>query len=197
MKQLILASASPRRAELLRQIGLDFQVVASRISEDLPDGAVTPEKLVMDLATAKVKQVALERTNGVVIGADTIVFLENAVLGKPGSAAEAVAMLTRLSGKTHQVFTGICVFEVETDRLITDFAMTEVVFRPFGPEEIQAYVRTGEPFDKAGAYGIQGRGALLVEKINGCYFNVVGLPIGKLVAALNELGFSFWQEKNG
>jgi septum formation protein len=194
MKQLILASASPRRAELLRQIGLDFQVVASLIAEDLPADPVAPERLVMDLATAKVKQVARGRADGVIIGADTIVFLENQVLGKPGSAAEAVTMLTRLSGKTHQVFTGLGVFDGATDRLITDFAMTEVVFRTLCNHEIQAYVRTGEPLDKAGAYGIQGRGALLVEKINGCYFNVVGLPIGKLVVILNELGFPLWQE---
>jgi septum formation protein len=194
MKQLILASASPRRAELLRQIGLDFQVVASLIAEDLPADPVAPERLVMDLATAKVKQVARGRADGVIIGADTIVFLENQVLGKPGSAAEAVTMLTRLSGKTHQVFTGLGVFDRATDRLITDFAMTEVVFRTLCNHEIQAYVRTGEPLDKAGAYGIQGRGALLVEKINGCYFNVVGLPIGKLVVILNELGFPLWQE---
>jgi septum formation protein len=194
MKQLILASASPRRADLLRQIGLDFQVVASLVPEDLPAGPVTPEGLVMDLAVAKVKQVTRGKTDEVIIGADTIVFLENQVLGKPDSATEAVAMLTHLSGKTHRVFTGLGVYDGASGRLITDYAMTEVVFRPLCRHEIEAYVRTGEPLDKAGAYGIQGRGALLVEKINGCYFNVVGLPIGKLVAILNKIGFPLWQE---
>jgi septum formation protein len=192
--QLILASASPRRAELLRQIGLDFQIVPSLVPEDPPTGPYTPEQLVMNLATAKVGQVAQGRSAGIIIGADTVVFLENRILGKPRSTAEAVAMLTQLSGKTHRVFTGIRVLDAASGRCSTDFAMTEVVFRRLEPDEIRAYVRTGEPLDKAGAYGIQGHGAILVERINGCYFNVVGLPIGKLVAALRRLGFPLWQE---
>jgi septum formation protein len=192
MQPLILASASPRRAQLLRPIGLRFQVAVSRAVEVLPSGAAPPEKIVMDLATAKVREVASKWPKGLIIGADTLVFLENTCLGKPQSAAEAVTMLTRLSGKTHQVFTGLCVLEQVANRLINDFAMTEVVFRPLDQSEIEAYVRTGEPFDKAGAYGIQGRGALLVEKINGCYFNVVGLPLGKLGVILRELGFPIW-----
>jgi septum formation protein len=192
--QLILASASPRRAELLRQIGLDFQIAPSMIPEDPPTGPFAPEQLVMALATAKAGQVAKGRNEGIIIGADTIVFMEDAILGKPDSPEEAVAMLTRLSGKTHQVFTGLRVFDVASGRGSTDFAMTEVVFRRLEPDEIRAYARTGEPFDKAGAYGIQGRGAVLVERINGCYYNVVGLPVGKLVTALQRLGFPLWQE---
>jgi septum formation protein len=189
MQPLILASASPRRAQLLRQIGVEFHVAVSRASETLPSGPAPPEKIVMDLAAAKVRAIVPKWPENVIIGADTLVFLENACLGKPQSEAEAVTMLTRLSGKTHQVYTGLCVFEGTTNRLINDFAMTEVVFRPLSRGEIEAYVRTGEPLDKAGAYGIQGRGALLVDKINGCYYNVVGLPIGKLGVILRKLGF--------
>jgi septum formation protein len=195
MKQLILASASPRRARLLRQIGLDFQVMASRISEEFATATVTsrPEKIVMDLAGAKVRQVAPAiAADAVIIGADTIVFLGNRVLVKPTSEIEAVTMLTQLSGKTHQVFTGLAVYDCAGGRLALDFAMTEVTFRPLDAREIVAYVQTKEPFDKAGAYGIQGRGAVFVAKINGCYFNVVGLPLSKLALILNEFGFTVW-----
>jgi septum formation protein len=193
MKQLILASASPRRARLLRQIGLDFQVMASRISEEFLPTTSRPEMIVMDLAAAKVREVALAvAVDAVIIGADTIVFLENRVLGKPTSEIEAVTMLKQLSGKTHQVFTGLAVYDCAAGRLARDFAMTEVTFRPLDVGEIVAYARTKEPFDKAGAYGIQGRGAVFVTKINGCYFNVVGLPLSKLALILNEFGFTVW-----
>ncbi|HEY8465083.1 MAG TPA: Maf family protein [Bacillota bacterium] len=194
MKQLILASASPRRAELLRQIGLNFKIVVSNVSEDLPPQTTTPEQLVVALALAKAKAAADRVREGVIIGADTVVLLGNQVLGKPASPAEAATMLKALSGKRHQVFTGIAIFEPVTGKLATDYAMTEVVLRPLAPAEIQAYVATGEPLDKAGAYGIQGLGAVLVERIEGCYFNVVGLPLGKLVAMLQGFGISIWQE---
>ncbi|HYH04007.1 MAG TPA: Maf family protein [Bacillota bacterium] len=197
MKHLVLASASPRRAELLRQIGLEFDVVISNAPEDIPSGPLDPGKLVIDLAVAKVTQVARSLTEGIIIGADTVVVSDNRVLGKPVSAKEAVAMLTALSGQKHRVFTGVAIAEASTGKLVTDYEMTEVKFHPLSPAAIQAYVNSGEPFDKAGAYGIQGLGAVLVERIEGCYFNVVGLPLSKLVRMLEGFGVSIWWEHYG
>lgn len=197
MKHLVLASASPRRAELLRQIGLKFDVVISNAPEDVPSGPLDPGKLVMDLAAAKVTQVAHSLTESVIIGADTVVVLANRILGKPASPEEAVAMLTALSGEKHRVFTGVALAEVSTGKLVTDYEMTEVTFRSLSPAEVRAYVNTGEPLDKAGAYGIQGLGAVFVERIEGCYFNVVGLPLSKLVRMLEGCGVSIWRECYG
>ena len=198
MKHLVLASASPRRAELLRQIGLEFDVVISNAPEEVPSGPLDPGKLVMDLAAAKVTQVAHSlTTESVIIGADTVVVLDNRILGKPASPEEAVAMLTALSGEKHRVFTGVALAEAATGKLVTDYEMTEVTFRTLSPAEIRAYVNTGEPLDKAGAYGIQGLGAVLVERIEGCYFNVVGLPLSKLVRMLEGCGVSIWREYYG
>jgi septum formation protein len=195
MARLILASASPRRAELLRQLNLDFEVVVSNASEEIPAKPVNPGQLVMDLAARKVSEAA-ENTgqDAVLIGADTVVALEDRILGKPADSTAAMAMLADLSGKKHRVFTGLALYQPLTARLIRDFAMTEVRFRELSRDEIAAYVRTGEPLDKAGAYGIQGLGAALVEGINGCYFNVVGLPLSKLVMMLKAFKVTVWNE---
>nr|WP_277999041.1 Maf family protein [Moorella sulfitireducens] len=188
---MILASSSPRRRELLQRIGLSFEVCPSRVDEnffrDLP-----PAQRVERLALAKAKAVASLFREGLVIGADTIVVCQGQVLGKPASAAEATAMLAFLSGRTHTVYTGVAVVRAPGGEERFTHAGTEVTFRHLTPAVISAYVATGEPLDKAGAYGIQGRGALLVESINGDYFNVVGLPLVKVAELLEEFGVDVW-----
>ena len=188
--EIVLASASPRRAELLRQVGLKFRIVPSRVEEGVP---VQPlEQWVQDAAKAKALSI-LTRAGEVVLAADTVVALEGQVLGKPADENEAAAMLAFLSGKAHEVVTGVCVVhrseqEGKTARIYQDVETTKVFFRKLTPQEIAAYVQTAEPLDKAGAYGIQGRGALLVERIEGCYSNVVGLPLVKTMQLLRQCG---------
>jgi septum formation protein len=188
--QIILASASPRRAALLRQIGLPFRVQASALGDDgetaLPGEA--PEPHAARLALAKAREVATRLGKGVVIGADTVVAPEERILGKPADPAEARAFLLALSGRTHRVVTGVAVVDAATGRFEVATAVTSVRMRGFGAGEAEAYVATGEPMDKAGAYGIQGRGALLVEAIEGDYFNVVGLPLVLLADLLQRFG---------
>jgi septum formation protein len=190
MKQLILASASPRRAELLKQIGLKFRVIPSNIQEDFYH--TDPEELVMKLALDKARQVARSVSEGLVIGADTIVVFERHVLGKPSGPEDAIRMLSILNGREHSVFTGLALVEVPGERFTVTFEETKVKFRTLDIEEIRSYATSREPLDKAGAYGIQGKGAVLVEGITGCYFNVVGLPVSKLITKLQEFGISVW-----
>lgn len=187
MTQLILASASPRRQELLGQIGLSFEVKVRPVDETLDEG-LTPQEAVAELAYRKAREVAETVDGGLVIGADTVVVHNNKILGKPTSCDDAVAALLTLSGSSHLVITGFAIIDVEAKRVVKDSEITEVTFRYLTKTEIEAYVRSGEPMDKAGSYGIQGLGAVLVDKINGCYFNVVGLPLTKLVLALKEFG---------
>ena len=192
---LVLASASPRRVALLHQLGLRFEQHPSPEAEPAPCGS-SPRHHALAAAAAKAAAVhRLLRASGrvstaVVVGADTVVSLDGEILGKPGDAEEAAAMLGRLSGRRHEVFTGIAVKGPE-DREIRDCVRTEVRMRTLSVEEIEEYVASGEPMDKAGSYAIQGRGARFVERINGCYYNVVGLPIARLSAMLEELGFDF------
>lgn len=185
--ELILASASPRRAELLRQIGIPFRRVVSGVDEDLQDPA-DPEKHVRELSRRKAEDVAGQLDSGIVLGADTIVVLDEHILGKPADEREAAEMLAMLSGRTHKVYTGLTLIEAARKKTVSHVEVTEVAFRDLTAEEISAYVATGEPLDKAGAYGIQGKGALLVSGIRGCYFNVVGLPLAGLMRALERLG---------
>ena len=189
-RQLILASASPRRSDILKQLGLQFIDLASEIDENQVDQSLTPTAMAMNLAFNKAREVAKLFGEGLIIGADTIVVIEGVVLGKPTSPEAAMAMLSRLNGKEHSVFTGLALLEVPTGRQAISFVETKVQFRSLKTLELARYVATGEPFDKAGAYGIQGKGAILVEKINGCYFNVVGLPVAKLITMLSEFGVS-------
>lgn len=182
---IILASASPRRFELLKQIGLDFKVVPSNMKEDM-NGNGPIEELVKHNAQKKGLDVAEQYQDALVISADTVVAYEEKILGKPANENEAFEMLTLLSGKTHQVYTAIGLFLKKYDGLKLDAVCTNVTFRQLSEEEILAYINTGEPFDKAGAYGIQGQGALLVERIDGCYYNVVGFPLAKFYLMLNE-----------
>ena len=184
--QVILASASPRRLALLQQIGIEAKVCPADFDE-VSGSAVQAEDVVIANAIGKCKAVVKIKGDSLpVIAADTVVVAEGVILGKPQNEEDAVEMLKQLSGKTHKVMTGIAVsYAGET---LAEVCKTEVVFRELTDEEIKKYVATGEPLDKAGAYGIQGMGAVLVEKINGCYNNVVGLPLTRLQLILAKLG---------
>lgn len=173
----ILASASPRRRELFGLISDDFRIVPSNAEETAPDG-IAAENLPERLARLKAGDIAAKYPFDTVIGADTVVILDGKVLGKPENPEDAVRMLTALSGKRHKVITGCAVCKNGACRSFS--SVTEVEFYPLDDREISDYVATGEPLDKAGAYGIQGRGALFVKSINGDYFNVVGLPVAVL-----------------
>ena len=182
---MILASASPRRRELLALAGFDFTVETAAVEETY-DPALPPAKIVMHLAAVKSETVARLHPNEPVIGADTVVVLDEAILGKPRDAQDAAAMLRRLSGRVHQVYTGVCLRRGE--KSICFHECTLVRFKELSDEMIAAYVATGEPMDKAGAYGIQGRGCVLVEGIQGDYFNVVGLPVSRLYDEMKDFG---------
>jgi septum formation protein len=185
-KRIILASASPRRARLLRQIGLDFTVDESRIPEDTA-GYASPREIVLDLSRKKAEEVAARYDQALVIGADTIVVLDGAVLGKPVDAADARKMLRLLSGRTHDVYTGFCIIEKPGGRTAGDLERTSVTFRTLTDPEIDAYVRSGSPMDKAGAYGIQDdMGAVFVERIDGCFYAVVGFPLARFYTRFKE-----------
>lgn len=183
---IILASGSPRRRQLLEQLGLSFTVQSSDVDESVEPG-LSPAAMVEQLSLRKGQAVA-ERVgpDSLVLAADTVVALGDAVLGKPQDRAKAVSMLTSLSGKTHQVYTGVTL--LGGGRRVTEHETTAVTFRSLSREEIVAYVDTGEPMDKAGAYGIQGYGALLVERPEGDYFNVMGLPLCRLGRMLAAFG---------
>jgi len=185
-KPIILASGSPRRQDLLRQIGITFRTMPSDVDEAILPGE-SPEKYVVRVALDKASSVAARTDSGIVIGADTIVVLDDTILGKPVDAEDAIRMLTLLSGKAHSVITGLAVMDAATGRALTRTSLTRVWFRNLSQHEIASYVTTGEPLDKAGAYGIQERGALFVERIDGCYFNVVGLPLSLLADLLRDV----------
>lgn len=177
--RFVLASSSPARADLLRQIGLRFDVVPSGIAEDIGPG----DDLAKDieaLALAKARHVTRTERDAVVIAADTVIMLDGVVLGKPADAEDARGMLRRMSGRWHRVISGLAVLDAASGREAACHEVTHVRMTKLTPEIIDKYVSTGEPLGKAGAYAIQGRGALLVDRIVGCYFNVVGLPIARL-----------------
>jgi len=186
----ILASASPRRQELLRQIGLAFSVMPSGIDESVEPSAAPDDPKIMVRILAERKIDAVIRRGlppeTIVIGADTVVVLNGKVYGKPSDANEACRMLSELSGREHCVITGVAA--AKEGRLVSDVCTTLVRLCPLSDEEIRRYVASGEPLDKAGAYGIQGLGALIVDSISGCYFNVVGLPLVTLSRLLRDLG---------
>lgn len=181
MKPIVLASGSPRRRELLGQMGIsEFEILPAKGEETAPDG-LTPAELVQHLALQKAQEIAALRPDAVVIGADTIVVLDEAVLGKPKNEADAKKMLSALSGRSHEVYTGLAVLNGE--QIYRHAECTKVDFRELTEDEIAGYIATGEPMDKAGAYGIQGRACVFIRGIQGDYYNVVGLP----VCALHEL----------
>ena len=183
--KIILASASPRRYELLKTLGLEFEVIVSNIDEENVR-AQSPAEYVLENAQLKGQNVARKNPNCLIISADTIVVSDNSIFGKPKNEEEAFKILKQLSGKTHQVFTAFGLLYLRYERSLFDTVSTEVTFRALSDEEIWAYINTGEPFDKAGAYAIQGQGALLIEKINGCFYNVVGFPMPRFYKALEE-----------
>lgn len=184
--KIVLASQSPRRQDLLGQMGLEFTTRSPQIDEDAFQGRDARD-LVQTLSREKARWVAAQLPGDpIVIGADTVVVRDGTILGKPKDPAEAQAMLASLSGRTHQVYTGITV--CQGDKVVTQAEETQVTFRPLTQQEIACYVATGEPMDKAGAYGIQGLGGLLVAGIQGDYHNVVGLPVCRLGQILRDFG---------
>jgi len=190
LKKLVLASGSPRRREILKEAGLEFTVARSGYEEDL-SLQMSPHDLAMHLSAGKARDVAARHMDALVIAADTFIVLEGRILGKPGTADEAEQMLRAMSGKEHSVITGFTVLDSESKREVSRWVETRVRFREISDDEITSYVETGEPLDKAGAYGIQQRGAALVERVEGDYLNVVGLPLEELKKVLAGFGFEF------
>ncbi len=190
-KKLVLASKSPRRDLILRGLDLEFDIVTAQTEENHPEGA-DPVDIVIDNAIAKANTVKNMFENAYIIGADTIVFFEGDVLIKPEDYLQAKTYLKRLSGKTHTVFTGIAVADSATGRIETGYCSTEVKFRQLHDEHIDQYINKVHPYDKAGGYAIQGFGALIVERIDGCYFNVMGLPVVELDNVFMKFGISLF-----
>lgn len=184
---IILASTSPRRRQLLRQVGLAFTSRPADVDERVLPGEL-PEAYAARVALDKARVAATRAGEGIVIAADTVVVLGDLILGKPADGRDAERMLALLSGKMHRVITGLAVMDASTGKSLARTAVTRVWFRALTAGEIESYAATGEPLDKAGAYGIQERGALLVEKVEGCYFNVVGLPLSLLGELLGDFG---------
>ena len=176
---IILASASPRRREILENVNVKFTVQSSQIEEVILENE-NPKDLVMRLAFEKCIDVAKKNINALVIGADTIVVLDNNILGKPKNENHAYEMIKSLSNKKHQVITGISLINLSLNKKVIDYVVSEVTFKDLSEETIRDYIKTKESLDKAGAYGIQGYGGLLVDSIKGDYFNIVGLPISKI-----------------
>jgi len=184
---IVLASASPRRTELLKHVFADFRVVPSSFDESLVPPDLGPGEHVVYSATMKARDVAESNPVSLVIAADTVVAIDGAILGKPTDSLDAARMLRLLSGKTHQVYTGLAVIGAGVERV--EYEATDVAFRDLSDETVSRYVASGEPLDKAGAYAIQGRGSVLITGIRGCYFNVVGLPIHRLSVVLEGFGY--------
>ena len=187
MAKIVLASGSPRRQELLGRIGIsDFDIRVPEVEEYYPAG-LTPQQIVEYISREKADAAAkLCLPEEIVITADTMVFLDDQRLGKPADEADALRMLTSLQGRHHTVCTGVTVRQ--GDNILTESETTEVYFRPATEAELLAYIATGEPMDKAGSYGVQGKGSLLVEKLNGDFFNVMGLPVLRLSRMLGHFG---------
>ena len=184
MRKVVLASASPRRRDLLQQVNIEFEICPSQIEEHMIDGA--PQQTVMSLASQKAMDVAqrvlVTNDERIVLGADTIVVYQEKILGKPEDVKDASRMLNMLSGHVHQVYTGVCMIE-NTDGVLrshTFYEQTDVKMYPLCQKQIDQYIASGEPMDKAGSYGIQGSGAAFIESIHGDYNNVVGLPVSKI-----------------
>jgi septum formation protein len=184
---LILASASPRRREILRQLGLPFRIMVPDVDEDAIR-ADSPADLALRRAVAKAA--AVDWPGGLVLAADTLVAMGGRIYGKPRDAADAEAMLAALCGRQHEVWSGLCL--ACGGRRWSEAVRTRVWLRAAEPAALAAYVATGEPLDKAGAYAAQGRGALLVERVDGCFWNVVGLPVSALVEGLRVFGYGVW-----
>lgn len=187
MKRIILASASPRRKALLAQIGLEFTVDTDAQEDSLSEG-LEPHQLAREISLKKAQSVAGKYPDAIIIAADTFGVIDGRILGKPESESEARVMLKRISGRRHDVITGFTILETKTARTFSDSVETRVFIKRLTPAQIESYVKSGEPQDKAGAYAIQGLGAVIVERIEGDYSNVVGLPLSALAEALKGFG---------
>jgi len=189
MRKIILASQSPRRKQLLEQIGLKFEIDPSNYEEDM-SLKMEPNKLAEFLSLGKAKDVARRHKDSIIISADTIVAIDGEVFGKPKTSERAKYMLQKLSGRGHSVITGFAIIDTETGKEISKSVETKVYFKNLSEKEIDAYIATGEPLDRGGGYAIQGLAALFVEKIEGDYFNIVGLPILALTTELKNFGIN-------
>ncbi|APH14733.1 Maf-like protein [Clostridium sporogenes] len=191
MENIILASASQRRQELLKRILGNFQIIVSDFDESSIPFKNNIPSYVMNLAEGKARSVSkkiMDQDNNLIIGCDTIVAFNNRILGKPKDKKDAFEMLQALSGNEHEVYSGLAILDVKSNKIIKDFVCTKVKFSKLTSSQIEKYINTGDPMDKAGAYGIQGKAGVFVENINGCYYNVVGLPLNKLNSMLMEMG---------
>lgn len=189
MTEFVLASASPRRKELLEKMGLQFSIVVSEADESAVSRDIPVNLYVQELALLKASATAkmlLRNKKALIIAADTIVTLDGEILGKPDGEDGAKKMLSSLSGRTHEVYTGYCIMRISDGKTVCNSVKTEVKFKTLTEQKIRSYIESGEPMDKAGAYGIQGLGSMLIEKINGDYFNVVGLPVSALADTLEK-----------
>jgi len=184
-ERIVLASQSPRRIELLKKAISHFEVLSSNIDE-IFDSYLTPQETVIQLSQRKAEQLTSQIDQGIIIGADSVVVIDNQILGKPKDYRESFDMLRLLSGKLHNVYTGISVIKMPARIVVSDFEVTEVKFRDLESWEIEKYIETNRPFDKAGSYGIQDDASVFVESIQGCYYNVVGLPLTKLFLILKR-----------
>ena len=193
--ELVLASGSPRRREIMETAGLEFEVALSRVIEDAPAAEEGAEQYATRMARRKAAAVSASLGHGIVLGADTVVVLDGAILGKPASAAEAADMLCRLRGRDHAVTTGVAVVDSETRRVETAAATSTVHMRRYTDEEIAAYVASGEPFDKAGGYAVQDPQFRPAERVEGCYLNVVGLPLCTTADLLGRVGLPCAREQ--
>ena len=192
MKIIVLASASPRRKELLEKIGLKFVMEPSDIEEDT-DSGLEPHELVRQISLKKAKTVGANHKNAIIIAADTIGVIGNKILGKPHTLNKAAEMLNEISGRPHLVITGLTVLDTTTNKSVSRVVETVVFIKKLNKQEISAYMKTGEPLDKAGAYAIQGMGAIIVERIEGDFYNVMGLPLQALTEILQEFGVDVWK----
>ncbi|OZB91140.1 nucleoside triphosphate pyrophosphatase [Paenibacillus sp. XY044] len=190
-RRIILASTSPRRQELIASLHIPFEIRPSHAEEHTPEDW-TPQQVVEGLALRKAEAVYAslhgQKEDAVIVGSDTVVVLDNQVLGKPVDKQDAVRMLTSLQGRTHEVYTGVAVIDVMNGKTMVRHRVTSVTMKPLTERQVEAYAISGEPDDKAGAYAIQGLGSTIVERIEGCYFNVVGLPLSLLSDMLGEFG---------
>ncbi|EKO1912830.1 Maf-like protein [Clostridium botulinum] len=194
MENIILASASQRRQELLKRILGNFQIIVSDFDEGSIPFKNNIPSYVMNLAEGKARSVSkkiMDQDNNLIIGCDTIVAFNNRILGKPKDKKDAFEMLQALNGNEHEVYSGLAILDVKSNKIIKDFVCTKVKFSKLSSVQIEKYINTGDPMDKAGAYGIQGKAGVFVENINGCYYNVVGLPLNKLNSMLMEMGVNF------
>jgi septum formation protein len=189
MTRIILASASPRREELLRKTGLEFEVEPGNHAEEL-HSTDDPHTLAKSISYKKALVVANRHTDALIIAADTFIVFENIILGKPENIAESKKILDKLNGKSHLVITGFTIIDVKSNKTVSRSVGTIVYMKSLSPGEIDSYVKSREPLDKAGAYAIQGLGAVIIDRIEGDYFNVVGLPLSELADALKEFGFN-------